>query len=96
MMAVLGNPVLWAVASGALVLNLPFGYWRAGVPPFSRAWFLAVHLPVPGVVALRLMCRLGWHPLTFAVLVGAFFVGQFLGGLLRVKVQPVAGLGKRR
>ncbi len=85
MMAVLGNPVLWAVASAVLAFNLPFGYWRAGVPQFSRAWFLAVHLPVPGVVALRLLCRLGWHPLTFVVLVGAFFMGQLLGGLLRAK-----------
>ena len=86
MMAVLGNPVLWAVASGVLALNLPFGYWRAGVPRFSRAWFFAVHLPVPGVVALRLMCRIGWHPVTLAVLVTTFFLGQLLGGLLRRSV----------
>jgi hypothetical protein len=83
MRELLVNPVLWEVAGGVFALNLPFGYWRAGVPKFSFAWFLAVHLPVPVVVALRLMCRLGWHPVTFAVLVAAFFFGQFCGGLLR-------------
>ncbi len=88
MTAVLENPVLWAVAGGVFALNLPFGFWRAGVPKFSRAWYLAVHLPVPGVVALRLMCRLGWHPLTFAVLVAAFFLGQLAGGLVRRGAAP--------
>lgn len=83
MTGALGDPLLWKVAAAVLALNLPFGYWRAGVRPFSRPWFLAVHLPVPAVVALRLAFRLGWHPLTFAVLVGAFFVGQWLGGAFR-------------
>ncbi len=80
---VLHNPLLWKVAAAVLALNLPFGYWRASVPKFSRAWFFAVHLPVPAVVALRLCFRLGWHPLTFAVLVVAFFTGQLVGGALR-------------
>jgi len=91
MTAVLGNPVLWAVAGGVFALNLPFGYWRAGVPRFSRAWFFAVHLPVPGVVALRLMCRLGWQPVTFAVLVAAFFLGQISGGLVRMCMKLAKG-----
>ena len=82
-MAILGNPLLWKVAFGVFALNLPFGVWRSIVEKFSRAWFLAVHLPVFGVVALRLSFRLGWHPLTFAVLVAAFFAGQLVGGLLR-------------
>jgi hypothetical protein len=83
MCAVLINPALWAVAGAVVALNVPFGFWRSGVKKFSRAWFLAVHLPVLGVVALRLSCRLGLHPLTFAVLVCAFFLGQCLGGALR-------------
>ena len=82
-MATLANPLLWGVAAAVLLLNLPFGYWRAGVRKYSRPWFLAVHLPVPGVIALRLSFHLGWHPLTFVALVGAFFLGQLLGGLLR-------------
>lgn len=83
MTAVLTNPLLWEVAAVVLVFTLPFGFWRAAARKFSRSWFLAVHLPVFGVVALRLSCRIGWHPLTFAVLVTAFFTGQLLGGILR-------------
>ncbi len=83
MTEVLLNPLVWKVAAAVLILNLPFGYWRASVPRFSRSWFLAVHLPVPLVIALRLSFRLGWHPLTFAVLIAAFFVGQLCGGLYR-------------
>jgi hypothetical protein len=76
-------PPLLAVASATLVLNLPFGFWRAGVRKFSPAWFLAVHAPVPMIVGLRLAAGLGWRLSTFPVLVGAFFGGQLLGGLIR-------------
>uniref|UniRef100_A0A832EI87 Uncharacterized protein n=1 Tax=Desulfacinum infernum TaxID=35837 RepID=A0A832EI87_9BACT len=61
-------------------VNLPFGYWRARARRFSRTWFLAVHLPVPFVVALRLVSGLGWRLSTFPVLMAAFCAGQFLGG----------------
>jgi hypothetical protein len=77
------NAPLAASAVAVLVLNLPFGYWRAGTEKFSRAWFLAVHTPVPVVIAIRVLAHLGWHFITFPVLVGAFFVGQLAGGVLR-------------
>ena len=62
-------------------MNLPFGYWRSRVPKLSRQWFLAIHLPVPIVIALRFLTGLGWHWTTFPVLISAFFLGQLLGGL---------------
>lgn len=71
---------LWLAGLAVLLLNLPFGYWRSRVPKFSPSWFLAVHIPVPFVIAIRLLTGIGWHPVTFAVLVSAFFLGQFLGG----------------
>lgn len=74
---------LWLVALAVLVLNLPFGFWRAGVPKFTLPWIVAVHAPVPLVVGLRLAAGLGWRFTTFPVLVGAFFVGQLAGGRLR-------------
>jgi hypothetical protein len=74
---------LLAVACATLVLNLPFGFWRAGVRKFSLAWFLAVHLPVPLIVGMRLLAGIGWHLITFPVLVGAFFGGQLLGSRMR-------------
>ncbi len=76
---------LWAVALAVLLLNLPFGYWRAGVSRFSVPWFLAVHSPIPAVIVLRLMSGLGWRFITFPALIGAFFAGQFLGGLCNRK-----------
>jgi hypothetical protein len=76
------NP-LWYAALAVLVLNLPFGFWRAGVRKFSVPWFLAVHAPVPMVVGVRLVAGLGWQLATFPVLIGAFFTGQIVGGKLR-------------
>jgi len=70
-------------AASVLLLNLPFGFWRAGTRRFSLPWLLAVHTPVPFVIALRLFSGLGWRLHTFPVMVGAFLTGQFLGGKLR-------------
>jgi len=68
------------------LLNLPFGYWRAGVRRFSAPWIFAIHSPVPAVVALRLGLGIGWAWPTFPPLVGAFFLGQFCGGSLKKKL----------
>jgi hypothetical protein len=73
---------LWVIAIIVFLVNLPFGYWRDMVERFSLQWILAVHLPVPIVVALRIFSGLGWHFVTFPVLIGAFFLGQFCGGNL--------------
>ncbi len=86
---------LWVVALAVLLLNLPFGYWRAGVRKFSPAWLLAVHAPVPGVIALRLWAGLGWRAVTVSLLAGAFFAGQFLGGRLRRRWKSRAAPGDR-
>ena len=82
-MAELAQRGLWAVALAVLVMNLPFGFWRAGVKRFTRPWFAAVHAPVPFVILLRVVSGLGWHLVSFPVLIGAFFTGQFLGGAMR-------------
>lgn len=74
--------LLW-VALTVFLLNLPFGYWRVRTVKFSRNWFLAVHLPVPLVVALRILSGIGWHLSSVPILVAAFFGGQFVGGRLR-------------
>ncbi|HEX8293898.1 MAG TPA: hypothetical protein VF570_19185 [Pyrinomonadaceae bacterium] len=71
---------LLIVAVAVFLLNLPFGYWRSHVPTRSRPWFLAIHLPVPFVIALRVLSGLGWQLASFPVLVGAFFLGQYVGG----------------
>ncbi len=78
---------LAAIGCATLVLNLPFGFWRAGVRKFSPAWFLAVHAPVLLIVGLRMAAGVGWRISTFPVLVGAFFGGQLLGGRLRSAIK---------
>ena len=70
-------------AAFTLLVNLPFGYWRAGTRKFSTAWFVAVHGPVPLVVAARLLLGVGFRWATIPVLVAAFFAGQLAGGRLR-------------
>jgi hypothetical protein len=73
---------LWLIALAVFLINLPFGYWRAQAARFSRQWMLAIHLPVPAVIALRIFSGLGWQLISFPVLIGAFFLGQFCGGKL--------------
>jgi hypothetical protein len=85
---------LLSVASLVFALNLPFGYWRANVPKFSRPWFLAIHLPVPLVIAIRMLSGLGWQLITFPAMIGAFLGGQLAGSYLyrlrnRLSSEPV-------
>lgn len=87
---------LCVVAALVLAVNLPFGFWRAGVPKFTLPWILAVHAPVPIVVGLRMVSGLGWQFVTFPVLVSAFFTGQLVGGRLRHRCVPGTGRPRRR
>jgi len=73
---------IWIVALIVLVLTLPFGYWKASVKRFSLQWFLSIHLPIPIVIALRIVSGVGWEFITYPILVAAFFVGHFAGGRL--------------
>ncbi len=74
---------IWLDAAVVAVLNLPFGYWRMTVTKFSRKWFVAVHAPVPLVIAIRILSRLKWSLLTLSVLMCASVAGQVAGGKLR-------------
>ena len=70
---------LLIVSIAVLLFNIPFGYWRGGVKRFSLQWILAIHLPVPFVILLRLYSDIGFALYTYPVLVTAFFLGQLLG-----------------
>jgi hypothetical protein len=74
---------IWTAAAAVVTVNLPFGFWRAGTKKFSTPWFVAVHGPVPLVVAIRLLLGIGWRLANLPVLVGAFFLGQLVGGRIR-------------
>jgi hypothetical protein len=79
---------IWLVALAVFAVNVPFGFWRAGLRKLSMPWFVAVHAPVPLVVLMRYAAGLGLGLSTFPVLVGAFFAGQFVGGKLRSRGGP--------
>lgn len=65
-----------------LIINIPFGYWRANVKKFSLQWVLSVHIPVPIIIALRIFVNIGFAWFTYIFLVSAFFLGQKLGAYL--------------
>ncbi len=74
---------LWLAVLIVLLINLPFGFWRAGTRRFSRAWFLSVHVPVPLAIGVRFASGIGFRPVTIPLFVATFFVGQLLGGRAR-------------
>ena len=76
------------------ILNIPFGFWRAGTRKFSRNWYLAIPLPVPVVILLRVWYDLGWGWYSYAILVTAFFSGQLTGKLIRGKRNTKSGSNK--
>jgi hypothetical protein len=78
---------LWTVALLVFLLNLPFGYWRASARKMSPQWFLAVLMPVPLVVALSTYSGLGFGLISLPVIIGAFFLGKFVGGKVRNIIQ---------
>ena len=67
------------------VFNLPFGYWRANVKKFSLQWTLAIHIPVPFVILVRIYSNIGFQFYTYPILVGAFFLGQLAGNFLHTR-----------
>lgn len=64
-----------------LLVNLPFGYYRQRASKFSGKWFFAVHLPIPLVVLIRISFDLGFELHTYPLMVFAFFLGQYFGGV---------------
>lgn len=65
-----------------VIINFPFGYYRAGTRRLSWQWFLAIHLPVPLIIVMRLMSGVSWGAVP--LLIGCAVLGQLAGGSLRV------------
>jgi hypothetical protein len=82
----MSQPVAYGVVLLATFLvNVPFGYWRAGVRKFSPAWFVAVHAAVPMVVGLRFALGLPFRWLLLPLFVAAYFGGQTVGSRWRLR-----------
>jgi hypothetical protein len=71
------------VLAATFAVNVPCGYWRAGMRKFSPQWFVAVHLAVPLVIGLRYALGLPFRWSLFPLFVAAYFGGQFVGSRLR-------------
>lgn len=75
---------LGCLAVTVLLLNVPFGYWRANVPKRSVCWFLAVHLPIPLIIVFRYSFGVGFVWFSYPVVIGTFFFGQLIGARLKL------------
>lgn len=65
----------------AAAINVPFGFYRAGVRRYSWQWFLAIHFPVPLVIVMRLLSGEGWRAVP--LLIACAVIGQIAGSALR-------------
>ena len=81
---------LAAVTFMVFLVNLPFGYWRAGLKKLSPAWFVAIHAPVPLVVLLRWAFDLPFRWATLPLFVAAYVAGQAAGARLGARGQQAA------
>lgn len=64
------------------IINLPFGYYRKRAQRFSFKWFLYIHLPIPIIVAARLLSNIDFRYIPLFVV--AAITGQFLGGRIEI------------
>jgi hypothetical protein len=76
------NAATIPILSSVAFINGFFGYWRSNVRRLSPQWLLAIHIPVPIAIALRLVF-LGWSWVLLPAFVAAFAIGQFGGGQVR-------------
>lgn len=74
---------IWVMVSLVVMINLPFGYWRAAVRKFSLQWALAIHIPVLLAIAIRVLHEIPFEPVTVAFTTMALFAGQSAGQYAR-------------
>ncbi|KUO49569.1 MAG: hypothetical protein APF76_03415 [Desulfitibacter sp. BRH_c19] len=79
--------MLVTVTAVVLVINIPFGFWRARVKKLSLPWLLSIHFPIIIAFMLRAIADLGWGLSTFPPFMAAFLLGQFFGGKLYLTSQ---------
>jgi hypothetical protein len=66
-----------------LLLNVPFGYWRYRSKKLSVSWILAIHVPVGIIIGSRFLFDMPYDLVLLPFSVGAFFIGQYLGGRIK-------------
>ncbi len=73
------------------LINTFFGYWRANTRPLTTQWIMAIHIPIPIAIGLR-VGLLGWNWLMLPVFIITYAAGQYSGGLIRVLLKKRANL----
>jgi hypothetical protein len=71
------------------LINIFFGYWRSNTGKLTAQWIMAIHIPVPIAIGLRLGL-LGWNWFTLPIFVAAYAGGQFSGGKIRGRLKKLA------
>jgi len=70
---------IYILALLVLIINIPFGYWRANVQRFSFQFILAIHIPVLLIILFRFLSAVGFEFTTLFYTVPVFFLGQYAG-----------------
>jgi hypothetical protein len=65
-----------------LLINLPFGYFRAKTKKYSLLWFLYIHIPIPLIFVARTFSHIEFRYIPIFVM--AALAGQILGGKLNL------------
>ena len=65
-----------------MLINLPFGYFRAKSKRYSLRWFLYIHLPIPIIFIARTISHIELKYIPFFAF--AAIAGQILGGKLEL------------
>jgi hypothetical protein len=61
----------------AFLLNLPAGYMRGRARKFSPRWFLFIHLPIPFIIAARIISHVDIRYIPLFIF--SSVLGQLLG-----------------
>lgn len=69
------------IAFFCFLINIPFGIWRSNHEKFSLLWFVYIHVPVPLVIAIRLVCKI--NPVFIPLFIAMAVLGQYVGGRMK-------------
>jgi len=79
-MSIISNPSILLVFLLLITffLTLPFGRWRVRCRKYSVGWFLAIHLPIPFIILMRVGAHFSYAYIPLFLV--STVLGQFAGG----------------
>ncbi|MFV1957142.1 MAG: hypothetical protein ACC640_05110, partial [bacterium] len=70
--------ILISLLSLTFIITLPFGRWRVRCRKYSVNWFLAIHLPIPVIILMRLGAHFSY--IYIPLFLASTVLGQLVGG----------------